>query len=66
MDKTANGEYYAQMNLSKAIGRKQLDLLRQGYILHQDNASVHKAKTASYPPYSLHVYQAPCDFWLFQ
>ena len=46
-DTTVNGEYYAkaiQTILPKAIRRKQLDQLGRGFILHQDNAPVHKAK----------------------
>ena len=73
-----NAEYYAciiQINLIKAIGKKQPDLLQSGLILHQDNAPAHKAKlvqeilqklnieTLTHPPYSPDL--ASCDFCLF-
>ena len=72
---TVNAEYYVriiQINLIKAIRKKQSDLLQRGVILHQDNAPAHKAKlaqeilqklnieTLAYPPYSPDL--APCDF----
>ena len=74
---TVSAEYYAriiQINLIKAIQKKQPDLLQRGVILHQDNATAHKAKlvqeilqnlsteTLAHHPYSPDL--APCDFWL--
>ena len=75
---TVNAEYYAciiQVNLIKAIRKKQPDLLKRGIILYQDNAPAHKAKllqeilqnlnieTLAHPPYSPDL--APYDFCLF-
>ena len=75
---TVKAEYYAviiQINLTKAILKKQPDLLQRGIILHQDKTPAHKAKlvqeilqklnieTLAHPPYSPDL--APCDFWLF-
>lgn len=47
MDTIVNVEYYAhifQTNLGKAICRKQPDIVRRGYILHQDNTAVHRVE----------------------
>ena len=66
---------FIQINLIKAIQKKQPDLLQRVVILHQDNAPAHKAKlvqeilqklnieTLANPPYSPDL--APCDLWLF-
>ena len=75
---TVNAECYAriiQINLIKAIQKKQPDLLQRDVILHQDNAPANIAKlvqeilqkpsieTLAHPPSSPDL--APCDFWLF-
>lgn len=75
---TVNGEYYSNLlstQLQRAVREKRPDLHRSGYILHQDNAPVHKCRQVQdtmqrlnieslpHPPYSPDL--AICDFWLF-
>ncbi|MCG8044068.1 MAG: hypothetical protein JAY66_00005 [Candidatus Thiodiazotropha taylori] len=75
---TVNSEYYAHLikfQLQRAIRDKRPELVRSGFILHQDNAPVHVSQlvtstlkelgieTLPHPPYSPDL--AICDFFLF-
>lgn len=76
--KTVTGVYYAQLirNLRKIIKEKRRGKLRQGVLLHQDNAPAHTSAVAmtaihecgfellQHPPYSPDL--APSDFHLFR
>jgi len=72
-----NQQYYIEvlMKLRKRVRRKQPELWRNGWILHQDNVPAHNALSVKqflanknitvpeHPPYSPDL--APCDFCLF-
>jgi len=74
---TVNQHYYIEvlMKLHEHVIRKRLELWRNGWILHQDNAPAHNALSVKqflankniivleHPPYSPDL--APCDFCLF-
>jgi len=74
---TVNQQYYIEVltKLRGSVRRKQPELWRNGWILHQDNAPAHNALSVKqflanknitvleHPPYSPDL--APCDFCLF-
>jgi len=74
---TVNQQYYIEVltKLCKHVRRKQLELWRKGWILHQDNMPAHNTLSVKqflanrnitlleHPPYSPDL--APCDFCLF-
>ena len=75
---SVTGDYYAwviKSDLMRAVKRKRPDLIRSGFILHQDNAPSHESRVLMdtmetlgienliHPPYSPDL--AICDFWLF-
>ena len=73
----ANQQYYTEVltKLRESVRRKRLELRRNGWILHQDNAPAHNALSVKqflanknttvleHPPYSPDL--APCNFYLF-
>lgn len=75
--KTINGEYFAFIlkEMLRKVKRKRPELISNGFKLHMDNASPHRAKIVSkfihknniellpHAPYSPDV--APCDFFFF-
>jgi len=74
---TVNQQYYIEVltKLREHVTRKQPELWRNGWILHQDNAPAHNALSVKqflanknitvleHPPYSPDL--DPCDFFLF-
>ena len=74
---TVNQQYYIEVltKLLERVRRKQLELWRNGWILHQDNTPAHNALSVKqflanknitvleHPPYSPDL--APCDFCPF-
>jgi len=74
---TVNQQYYTEVltKLHECVRRKRLELWRNGWILHQDNAPAHNALSGKqflanknitvleHPPYSPDL--TPCDFYLF-
>lgn len=76
-DQTVNQKYYKEVleKLSDRVRKKRLQLWRNGWILHQDNALANKALSVKqflasknitileHLPYSPDL--APCDFFLF-
>jgi len=74
---TVNQQYYIEVltKLHERVRWKQLELWRNGWILHQDNAPAHNTLSVKqflanknitvleHPPYSPHL--APCKFYLF-
>jgi len=72
-----NRQYYIEVltKLCERVRRKRLELWRNGWILHQDNAPAHNALSVKqflanknvtvleHPPYSPDL--TPCDFYLF-
>jgi len=74
---TVNQQYYIEVmtKLREQVRRKRLELWRNGWFLHQDNAPAHNAMSVKqflanknitvleHPPYSPDL--APCNFCLF-
>jgi histone-lysine N-methyltransferase SETMAR len=75
---TITGKYYGEViekKLLPKLRKKRPNLIANGWLLHQDNASAHTSnfvkelfkrldiETLPHPPYSPDL--AKCDFWLF-